>query len=297
MSYDRPGKNWARPVLFQGIGPVGSVMTMPCRDRHCVRVLTQMGVIHDDTRQVWIECDPEVADHLGSFAFEQRATVINTTLERYSPQMGFDLMNADTEASFGAAQALAFERNLGHRINPGGHLILWFTEWARNGQANEFRDWIEQQPEIIATRTAIDAMIDAGAFSGMDGSYSQNTRDSLTLALAMLDCAMHQYEFDTVAMVRYNDGMPMIACRFSGLRERSDDEPVTPFSVIYQRYQNEMVPPITDEDRAAMERVSIVSQGTHRVDRNGSMWALVVCATGKTIIERANLGSITRYYD
>lgn len=293
-TYDRPGKNWARGMLFGGLPTIDSLLTMPGGEALCVRHLRDAGVIHDGTKQTWIERDPEISDSLVEFAAEQNTIVINTTLERYAPKRTFDLINADTMGSFGPQQALAFEERLGPSVNPGGHIVVWVTEWARNPSTVDFRNWIEQQPEIIEAREEIEQVITD--VPGMS-EWSSNARESLCLAVAMFALAMHRYEFtEPMGLAGYTDGMPMIAMRFSGLVERdANNMSVTPFSAVYTRYLSQMVPPMTDEDRVAMERVVHLSNGTHKVEREGSMWVLR-SPTGQTIMERTTLVGISKYY-
>ncbi len=197
------------------------------------------------------------------------------------------MINADTEASFGPKQALCFEHNLAHKVSPGGSIVVWFTEWARNGSVNDFRNWIELQPEIIALREAIGQLI-------VGENYEEQSRDSLTLAMAMFITACHQFQFEECRMISYSDTVPMLAFRVSDVRPRTGD-PITPFSTLYARYCQNSRPPITLDDQQAIAMIEEKSRGTHTVTRENAKWVLW-SPTGNAILESRSLSDISRLY-
>jgi SAM-dependent methyltransferase len=308
--FDRPAKNIVREAVFEGLPRLSSVLTLPSSQRLCIDVLRANGQIDDDTQQLWVEIDGGVADLLREIRTEN-TEVFEGALESFTrddlrklpSEMTFDLINADTMASFGQRQALALQSNLAPALTPGGTVILWCTGWARNPKVMEFRDWFFSRLNgdlSFIKDDVMAAVTDAVDRAEIEDMYDRDsTIESLVLTIAMARCALARYSYRVSLIGAYRDGVPMIVVRLDDVRLTEEPNPVPLFSEILAEYQPVIEHKISDEESEIKRMIFQKSNGSHQAilfdDGDQPRWMLL-SPTGKTLKSSKSISGIASYY-
>lgn len=298
-----PAKSVARQMVFEGLAPVGSFMTLPGANRWCVQALEEQGVINDDTQQVWVERDRAIARELDSLA-NSNTKVFAKALEEYDEGDSFDLINADTMSSFGPRQAVAVQNLVGN-INPGGTLVLWATGWPRNGDQYRFREWLQSRldSDLCWLRDEVaDGVVDAihrAGFEDGDLYDGESIKTSLVATLALARCAMARCDYRVGVMGAYRDGTPMLVVRFNNITARDNKPNMLPSATeLLVEYNNIFNKP-SDQEEAIQKMIAEKSAGSHHAeliaDGDTPRWVLL-SPTGKTLKSSKSIEGLASFY-